>query len=275
MKAEAGERLRRRRLFIWRALVAFIFPARCAACRRFWSPPQNATSGSIATAEPLAPVHDVLCPDCLDACQLLRSPMCARCGLLFKSRAGVDHRCSDCLAGKGYYGIARSVGIHQGGLKELVHGLKYRGRLGLARPMGRLLCDAFERHWRTDQVDVVVPIPLHVKRLRQRGFNQSALLVRAWQQAAAETAVGSTPLSCSTTLVRTRCTPPQTRLSRRERRRNIRGAFKVDEQAELNGQRLVLLDDVFTTGATVEEAARVLLAAGAASVDVLTFTRTL
>ncbi len=171
--------------------------------------------------------------------------------------------------------MARAVGIHQGGLKELVHGLKYRGRRDLAHPMGRMLHDTFERYWHTPPVDAVVPIPLHVKRLRQRGFNQSALLLRAWQRASSEAAVGWTPPSCSTALLRTRRTAPQTGLSRRERRRNMRGAFTVDEKAGLEGQRLVLLDDVLTTGATVEEAARVLMAAGAASVDVLTFTRTL
>ena len=275
MKAQAGGRRRGCRRFVCQALVAFIFPVRCAACRRFWSPPKNGATGFIATAHPLAPLHDILCPECLEVCQLLRRPMCMRCGLMFKSRTGVDHRCSDCLEGSGYFGMARAVGIHQGGLKELVHGLKYRERRDLADPMGRMLHDTFERFWHTQPVDAVVPIPLHVKRLRQRGFNQSALLLRAWQRAASEAAVGGTPPSCSRALLRTRRTPPQTGLSRRERRRNIRGAFSVDEKAGLERQRLVLLDDVFTTGATVEEAARVLLAAGAASVDVLTFTRTL
>jgi ComF family protein len=223
----------------------------------------------------LTPVRDFLCPDCLDACQLLGDPLCSRCGLMFKSRTGENHRCGVCLTAKGYFGIARAVGIHQGGLKDLVHGLKYRGCLGLALPMGRMLRDTFEHHWCTRQVDLVVPIPLHTRRLRQRGFNQSALLLRAWQRAAPEAAVRPLPQSCSTILVRARRTPPQTGLSRRERRRNIRGAFRVVDPAGVKGQHLLLLDDVFTTGATVEEAARVLRAAGAASVDVLTFTRTL
>lgn len=260
---------------MWQALVTLLFPVRCAACKRFWSQHKSGTTGLIATAHPLAPLHDILCPECLDVCQLLRRPMCMRCGLMFKSRIGVDHRCSDCLTAKGHFGIARAVGIHQGGLKDLVHGLKYRGRLGLALPMGRMLRDTFEHYWHTRQVDLVVPIPLHPQRLRRRGFNQSALLLRAWQRTYRDTTAGPQIKSSLTILMRVSRTPPQTGLSRRERRHNIRGAFTVADRAGLKGQHLLLLDDVFTTGATVEEAARVLLAAGAASVDVLTFTRTL
>jgi ComF family protein len=141
--------------------------------------------------------------------------------------------------------------------------------------MGRMLLDTFEHHWRMRQVDAVVPIPLHARRLRQRGFNQSALLLRAWQRAAPEAQVGPLIKGCSTILARAHRTPPQTGLSRRQRRRNIRGAFTVVDRSGVKGQRLLLLDDVFTTGATVEEAARVLRSAGAATVDVLTFTRTL
>ncbi len=202
--------------------------------------------------------------------------MCPRCGLMFKSRIGPDHRCSDCLSADGFYGIARAGGIYQGGVMDLVHQLKYKGRLALARPMGRMLKDVFQYYWRARPVDLVVPIPLHPGRLRRRGFNQTLLLWRAWQQAvAAGPETAPVPDGSAAILTRSRRTLPQTGLNRPDRRRTMRGAFSVIARERIKERRLLLLDDVFTTGATVEEAARVLLAAGAASVDVLTVARTL
>lgn len=266
----------RRRAFLWQALGAFLFPARCAACRQFGPHPFDTDAESGRATDALAPVRGLLCADCLDTCQLLQSPMCSRCGLMFASRNIEDHRCSDCLSGRGHYGMARAVGIHQGSLMALVHQLKYQRRLALISPMGRMLRDTFQRYWHARPVDLALPIPLHPKRLRQRGFNQAALLLRAtWQQAACDAARVPRISDRVPMLVRARSTPPQTGLNRRERQRNIRGAFSVTDRDGIKGQRLLLLDDVFTTGATVEEAARVLLKAGADSVDVLTFARTL
>lgn len=195
---------------------------------------------------------------------------------MFTSRAGEDHRCSDCLSANGHYGRARAVGVYQGALMALVHQLKYRGRLALAAPMGRMLHDTYDHYWGEQSVDLVVPIPLHPRHLRRRGFNQAALLLRAWQRAAdQDPAAPVRPVAAMHTLVRSHRTRSQTGLNRRERQRNIRGAFAVYDRDGIRQQRVLLLDDVFTTGATVEEAARTLLAAGAAAVDVLTFARTL
>jgi ComF family protein len=270
----AGEALTRLPRSLWRALSTFVFPSRCAVCKRFRSPPDDEPEAETSTA-PLAPLREFLCPDCLAECRPLQRPFCSRCGLMFPSRAGGNHRCSDCLATPGHYGMARAVGIYKGGLMDLVHQLKYQGRLALVPPMGRLLRTAFHRHWSLHDVDRVVPIPLHPQRLRRRGFNQAGLLLRAWQKAAASDANRVfTPEDGEDILVRTRRTRSQTGLSRRERRRNIRGAFRVSPRVDVAGQHLVLLDDVLTTGATVEEAARTLKRAGAAAVDVLTFART-
>lgn len=273
MDAERRHAAHERLAGLWQALSSFLFPSRCAACKRFWSHPLAEDAGPAAANDPLIHVRGFLCPDCLDGCQLPHSPMCSRCGLMFTSRSGDDHRCSDCLSRSGYYRIARAVGIHQGGLINLIHQLKYQGRLALVPPMGRMLRDTFQQYWHARRVDLVVPIPLHPQRLRRRGFNQAALLLRAWQQATPDAAPA--PGGREDILVRVRRTPPQTGLKRRQRRQNIRGAFRVIDREGLQGQRLLLLDDVFTTGATVEEAARMLLAAGAAAVDVLTFARTL
>ena len=262
--------------YLWQAWTELVFPTRCAACRCFLT--VSTARGQRASADlPNPEVHlrGVLCPACLGKCRWLTSPLCSRCGLMFTSREGDDHRCGECLAANGYYDRARSVGVYQAGLMSLVHQLKYRGRLALAAPMGRMLRDTFMVYWREATVDLVVPIPLHPRRLRRRGFNQAALLLRAWQRAAArEPAASAVPVAATHVLVRSRRTRSQTGLNRRERRRNMRGAFTVHDHDGIQHQHVLLLDDVFTTGATVEEAARTLLTAGAAAVDVLTFART-
>ena len=285
MAAESGVVSPGRARRLWQALVELVFPARCAACKCFGvlsaadAPPSSIDRGdgqAIGRYHPRSHLEGLLCPACLEQCQWLSSPLCSRCGIMFISRVGEDHRCSNCLAANGHYGRARAVGVYQGALMTLVHQLKYRGRLALAAPMGRMLYDTFNHYWRERRVDLVVPIPLHPRRLRRRGFNQAALLLRAWQRAADRDPVASMrPVAATRTLVRSRRTRSQTGLSRRERQRNIRGAFTVHDREGIRQQHVLLLDDVFTTGATVEEAARTLLAAGAAAVDVLTLARTL
>ena len=125
-----------------------------------------------------------------------------------------------------------------------------------------MLLEAFERFFGDWTYDFLVPVPLHPKRLRRRGFNQARLLLRVWPQ---------TPTDGL--LVRVRHTQTQTGLNRRQRRRNIRGAFEVTDGDVVAGGRVLLVDDVFTTGATVNECARILRTAGACRVDVLTLAR--
>ena len=241
--------------FVWQALGAFLFPPRCAACRQFGLPSLAASADPGGTYDPLVHARGHLCPDCLDTCQVLQRPICSRCGLMFKSRRGEDHRCSNCLSGKGYYGIARAVGIHAGGLMAMVHQLKYQGRLALVHPMGRMLQDTFEHYWHSRRVDLALPIPLHRKRWRRRGFNQAALLLRACRRAARKGIEVPDTDGRMQILMRTRPTPPQTGLNRRERQRNIRGAFRVVDRDGIQGQRLLIFDDVFTTGATLQACA--------------------
>ncbi len=253
-----------------KALAAVVFPNRCASCGSFWEPPHSGGQG----VSVFDPIRRFLCPDCIDGCQEVKRPMCSRCGLMFKSRSGDDHRCSECLTRPGHFGMARAVGVYTGGLLDLVHQFKYQGQLGLVPSLGRMLREAYQRYWHECQTDWAIPIPLHRQRLRRRGFNQADLLLQSWLKTTA--AVGlQGPARGAHILERIRPTSPQTGLKRSERRRNMRGAFRVVAREEIQGRRLLLVDDVFTTGATVDEAARVLVAAGAVSVDVLTLARTL
>ena len=125
-----------------------------------------------------------------------------------------------------------------------------------------------------DSIDVVIPIPLHLARFRQRGFNQTYLLVRNWQTIARQISFDLGNLQIDRdVLSRTVPTPPQTGLDRRQRAANIKNAFELADRAKIADKRILLVDDVYTTGATVNECARLLLAHGAAHVDVLSLAR--
>lgn len=155
-----------------------------------------------------------------------------------------------------------------------LHQLKYNGRTELADPLGALLLAGFHKWFGRKTVDMIMPVPLHPRKQRQRGFNQAYLLIRGWQRIA-EAFPNTFPRDkiARGLLVRTRMTRSQTTLSRRKRQDNVRGAFALKDKTTVKGKSVVLVDDVFTTGATVDECARVLAAAGATRVDVLTVAR--
>jgi ComF family protein len=149
---------------------------------------------------------------------------------------------------------------------EAIHLFKYGRKTSLIQPLSGLAKETFFQFWDTDSIDLLVSVPLHMKRFRERGFNQAHLLVRRWAKQQ------RIPLD-GRTLSRSRGTEPQTNLSGAERRRNIKGAFSIQHPESIKGQKILLVDDVYTTGATVNECARVLMKADAKFVDVLTLAR--
>jgi len=158
------------------------------------------------------------------------------------------------------------VAVYAGGLLRAIHDFKYRRQPGLGRGLGRLITDNNYAGIDPEGFDIVIPVPLHVRRLRERGFNQSLLLART-----VATACGI-PVDFLS-LRRVRDTPPQTLMGRKERQANIRGAFAVVRRDRLRDRQVLLIDDVYTTGSTLAECARALLDGGAARVGVLTLAR--
>jgi len=274
--------------YIGRALTDAIFPRKCRACGAYWPhEPQSSSSHVDYDPDLRAGDHELynifhrvalpfLCSDCRTSFEPVRSPLCERCGVMFKSPVGEDHLCSECLRQPGAFRRARAAGVYSGALMELVHQLKYRACFVLLDPLGQLLQEAFRLHWRPGEIDMVLPIPLHARRWRQRGFNQAQMLVDAWARAERRsTRDGCRFPKARDIFVRSRPTAPQTGLGKPERRRNIRGAFKVVDRAAVKGRSILLVDDVYTTGATAVEAARELKENGAEAVDVLTIARTM
>lgn len=232
-----------------RALLDLALPPTCISC------------GAIVREE------GGLCGGCWGRLTLISPPVCHRLGTPFSVPPfpGDGPPVSpEALADPPAFDRARAAVVFGPVSRDLVHRLKYGDRLDLARPMARLMAQAAPDLLK--EADLILPVPLHVFRLWRRRFNQSALLARRL----ADLAGRKVELE---TLVRVRATASQVDLSRAERRANVSGAFRVRSGASVSGLRVVLVDDVLTTGATLDACARVLRRAGAGGVDALTFAR--
>ncbi len=249
-------------------VLDWLFPARCAGCRRIFRP-LPASGGDLLQSC----LGRWLCPGCLAKTKIIDSPLCSRCGEPFPSAAGCDHLCGACITTGRPFGKARSVFVYQGPVRALIHDLKYHGQVKLARPLGRLLFQALRRYWALEDFDLAVPVPLHSSRERRRTYNQAWLLLQNMHRAAVAEGLAGLPFAIGKQLRRCRPTRPQAGLSRSRRRENIGRAFEVVRPDLIKGRRVLLVDDVMTTGATVEGCCRRLLQSGAANVDVLVLAR--
>jgi ComF family protein len=194
------------------------------------------------------------CPDCWSSLIPLEPPFCSQCGEPFPAIEGL---CGFCLRGEHAFDFARSALLFTNTLREIIHHLKYADRVSLARPLGDILRQCLERE--NFAGDYVVPVPLHRARERTRGFNQAELIAARLGR----------PMSMRL-LRRKKNTASQTGLTRSQRQHNLAAAFEV--RGEIRGS-VILVDDVYTTGSTMNEAARTLKRAGAQRVEVLTVAR--
>ncbi len=223
-------------------------------------PPQCLSCGTMVAAP------GGLCADCWSAVTVLGPPQCAACGLPFPHDPGPDALCGACVRRAPPYDRARAAFAYDDRSRTLILGLKHRDRTDSAGPLGRWLARAGAEL--VADADLVAPVPLHWTRLFARRYNQAALLAYALGREAGLPVVPDL-------LVRRRRTPSQGTLGPAARRRNVRGAMAVRPSAAagMAGRRVLLVDDVFTTGATAEACARTLRRAGAAAVDVLVLAR--
>ena len=213
------------------------------------------------------PIEDRgLCPACWSKLSFITRPYCERLGIPFVYDPGPGILSMEAIADPPAYQRARAAVRFDEISRALVHALKYGDRLDLAPMMGRWACHAGREL--LAEADALVPVPLHWRRLWARRFNQSAML------AAAISAGSGVPIAAGA-LKRVKPTAQQVGLSRSERAANVQGAFRVPREGrgQVAGRRLILVDDVLTSGATVDGCARALLRAGAANVDVLIFAR--
>ena len=231
-----------------RGMLDLLCPPRCLAC-------------GVSLAVHRLPL---LCPDCRQRTGVIGPPLCRCCGAPLA--AGRDHLCGDCLAQPPPFTLARSALLYQEPVSSLIRAWKFNGQTHGLPTLLALAIPVIEAGDLSLRPDLILPVPLHRRRLRQRGFNQALQLAR-----------GCFPdhghCLAATLLVRRRETKPQAGLSGRRRRGNLAGAFALTDPARIRGAGILLVDDVWTTGTTVRECCRVLNRAGAGRVEVFTLAR--
>ena len=232
-----------------RTLLDMLYPRSCVVC---------------GSPMPGDPFH--VCWDCRARFVLIEEPYCRRCGDPVEGTIGHDYTCSICRRAEPHFDLARSALRYRSSMCPALHAYKYRRLTCLSRDFGQYLGACLSLHFSGIPLDAVTSVPLYSMKQRERTFNQSTLLAR---RVAAQ--AGLFPFfRC---LRRVKCTCSQTGLMAGERRRNVRDAFRAVCPDWIEGRALLLIDDVMTTGATVNECARVLKEAGAAGVYVLTLAR--
>jgi ComF family protein len=232
----------------FRSTLGLLYPPTCISCQA-------------ATGE----AHG-LCAACWSGIRFIERPFCERLGTPFQVDLGQPLLSPAAIADPPVFGRARAVAEYDGTASLLVHRLKYNDRLELACALGSMMTRAGVEL--LDEADVIVPVPLHRWRLWRRRFNQAMALAKVVSR---ESGVPCDP----SLLARVRRTRRQVGLTKAQRQENLQGAFRVppEAKARLTGRRVLLIDDVLTTGSTANAASRALLRGGAASVDILAFAR--
>jgi len=235
-------------LILWS--LNLFFPKECVSCGRTLSY-QN---------------RDFLCPDCARFLFRVGAAVCEKCGRRLPGEITPPIICGACVTSPLAFDRARSSLLLEGTGQDFVAAFKYGESPHLAEPAGRWMKDAGDTYYRWSDYDLIVPVPLHHRKKRERGFNQSELLGRRLSRL--------TGIAFSRRkLIRCRYTRTQTRLNPKERKMNVRGAFRVSDGKYFGRKKLLLIDDVYTTGATVNECSLTLKKAGASRVDILTLAR--
>ncbi len=227
--------------------VTFLYPAQCRACE------EQLGLESVP----------YMCDTCWHDIVTIKPPWCKICGI-----PNTEGRCDECATNPPRYGKLRSIAIYEAVLQQAIHLFKFEKRTTLAAHLAQLIVEHIPNDCSITDYDYILPVPIHKKRLRERGFNQSTLLAKGIAKA--------TGVSVETdTLIRQKNTSPQSSLDRNARQTNIIGAFELLREEVVRGKNILIFDDVFTTGATVREAVKVLWNADPTEIDILTLARTL
>ena len=236
-------------------LLNIIFPPRCVVCSNYITEKKSFNLSW-------------LCEKCIEDIKFISPPFCSICGIPFpKGSRGENHPCGSCIKEPPAFDKAVSVFIYDGSIIKAIYSFKYGNKSYLFRPFGKLIIEKVEKeiHLR-ENPPLVIPVPLCNKRLRHRGYNQSALV-------AGYLAKELNLVIDYDSLIRIRETVPQTELNKKEREKNLINAFTVNNPDKIKNSRIVLVDDVYTTGSTLKECSKTLKKAGAKKVYCISIAR--
>jgi ComF family protein len=209
-----------------------------------------------------------LCEKCLGKLEKLIPPFCISCGIPISEQISGDKfiKCPECLGQNYYFKKGHTASLYDGLIKECVHSYKYNSHTYLGKTLAGIMADFALKNIKLNEIDCIVPVPLHWKKMRDRGFNQSAILGRILSK---RTGIRFSDKG----LLRIKSMPSQVKLSRNERIQNLKGAFSIKDSNYFIGKKILLVDDVFTTGATMNECAKTLMNGGAKEVYAFSLSR--
>ena len=237
---------------IFNNISNIIFPPQCISCANILKPSKE----------------EIFCLTCREQIKYLTRSLCPICGMAFLNSPSESHLCGNCLENKPYFSCARAVASYETIILDTIHQFKYSRDLSIGSALASFLAAFSFPDFEFQVSAILVPVPLHIKKLRERGFNQSLILANALSK--------KKRIEVNFSLLkRHKSTLTQTGLNKKEREQNIKGAFEVSDKKIISGKNVILIDDVYTTGATLNECAKTLMKAGAGKVAALTLARVL
>lgn len=248
-----------------KGVESLLYPSKCLGCQTFIETKDIDDSS----------IENCFCNECLnDDIWPVKEPYCARCGIQLPESHIENHVCGQCLDNPPVPEKIRAFASYKGILKQAIPMFKYQSRLSLSKSFEHMVFKTFLNHFNDQRIDWIIPVPLHFSKLKQRGFNQANLLIRNFETLYSNR-FGTKPAWTidTTILVRQKKTQAQTGFDLKQRKQNLNKAFCVVGPKKVENKTILLVDDVLTTGATCNEAARLLLKVGAEKVLVLALAR--
>ena len=240
-------------MYCSKKFLDIIFPRKCILC-------DSPHDGDAET----------ICPNCMDKISFIKDPACARCGIPFEVtypiEESLNYLCGRCRSSPPLFDRALSVCQYDETARDIISAYKYHNKPYIGKDLVSIILKFLDEKITELSSELIIHVPLHIKRLKERGYDQAYILSEG---------IGirhGIPVSYGN-LIRTRYTAPQVSLSGSERMENVKGAFLITDPSELKDKSILLIDDVFTTGATIKESVKVIKRAGAGKVYVLTFAR--
>ena len=262
-------------------LLKILFPSQCIICKSYFKPIKkykiDKTSFFFDKRKKINIFFaHLICKNCLEDFLLIEEPVCIKCGSPFQNKDIKEHICLVCTKKKSQINTIRAYCVFDKSTIPLIHLFKYNNKTKLGLPMSFMIFHLFLKYRILyKEIDIIIPVPLHIKKARHRGFNQSFQILRYWKNFFKFFNDFQKIQIDNKNFTRKKHTQSQTNFNVAQRKKNVQGVFEYLEPKKIKNKNILLIDDVYTTGATSEEATKTLLKAGAKKVDVIVFAKTI